>query len=405
VAKLLNITRNIGVGLLILASLALLVLSMPGSGWKALSVQTGSMKPAIMPGDLVLVHSVPMQDLHIGDVITYINPANNRQTITHRVTGILTTPNGPGRFVTQGDANKAADPVVYQNQIIGQVKHTAPNIGFLLNWLRSWVGLIVVVYVPALFMVIAEIKKLSKYYKELEPYVASGFNPKRPHLSPAKQAAKAGTLAVATVLVAVVPSAQAAFISEAVINNNTISSTASLDHLVISKVTFGGIGSSSTNVTVSNNNSQTATSGNATVSGNGGNATTGNASNTNTSSINFSVSNGGSSPAVTIYNPADSPVAIAGWTLVDNTSVRNLPATTIAANESYVFTWPQANGLDKLGDRLILRNTTAATVDAISWGADMSQINPAIAINAGTVSLVRTNPNIDSDSAADWQAS
>src|SRR3990167_5786402 len=82
----------------------LLMLSLPKSGWKALSVQTGSMQTALPIGTLVFVHRVPATSLKVGDVITYVNPSNKKQTITHRVVGI-----DKPQLIVKGDANRSAD--------------------------------------------------------------------------------------------------------------------------------------------------------------------------------------------------------------------------------------------------------------------------------------------------------
>jgi signal peptidase I len=77
--------------LAVLSGLALLGLSMPIGGRRALSVQTGSMEPAIKTGSLVFVTDVSAATIKPGDVITYTDPRNQAQTITHRVRDITWT--------------------------------------------------------------------------------------------------------------------------------------------------------------------------------------------------------------------------------------------------------------------------------------------------------------------------
>src|SRR6185312_1351388 len=64
---------------------AVLLFNWGALGWKALSVPTGSMRPHIPPGSLVLMHRVPVASINVGDVITYTNPLHPNSTITHRV--------------------------------------------------------------------------------------------------------------------------------------------------------------------------------------------------------------------------------------------------------------------------------------------------------------------------------
>ena len=69
-----RITTGLSVTILAVCCVALLMFGISMTGWKALSVPTGSMRPAIPPGSLVLVHRVSISSLKVGDVITYINP-------------------------------------------------------------------------------------------------------------------------------------------------------------------------------------------------------------------------------------------------------------------------------------------------------------------------------------------
>src|SRR5690606_31646537 len=87
-------------------SAVLLALFLPGN-WKALSIQTGSMEPVLSPGDLIIVRKQPVAAYNPGDIVTFINPGNRSQTVTHR---ILEKADGPYRsvFTTKGDANPAA---------------------------------------------------------------------------------------------------------------------------------------------------------------------------------------------------------------------------------------------------------------------------------------------------------
>jgi len=422
--KLIQTIRIIVIFALLLGSAAMLVLSLPSSGWKALSVQTGSMKPAIKPGDLVLAHRVPPADIKVGDVITYASPQKKGQTITHRVVEVLKSPNGLNRFVTKGDANPVADPVVYQNQIIGTTHATIPKLGFLFNWLRTWVGLTIVIYIPALLVVAVEIKKLARYYKEIAPYVASGVDPNKSGSSGASLSLpKMSALVLVAGLAIATPTVHAALMDSAALTGNTISILATTPptptpvNPLIYKVTFtsgsssNGSTSNTNNVNVSVNNPQTATSGNATSSG--GNATSGNASTSSNTSItintsnNSTTTNGGGTTSqnlqsVTIYNPGDQAIDLAGWKLADNNGTQTIASGTVPAKGYFTFTWPVASGLDRLGDHLSLQNISGTSVDSLSWGTDTSQFNPSVATNNTTISLSRKTPALDSNTATDW---
>jgi signal peptidase I len=65
----------------------------------------------------------------------------NGATITHRVTAVVATDDGP-TFQTRGDANGSPDPVyVRADQVLGRVAVHAPWIGFLLAMLSMPSGL------------------------------------------------------------------------------------------------------------------------------------------------------------------------------------------------------------------------------------------------------------------------
>ena len=74
----------------------------------------GSMSGTFERGALVFERKVPVADLEVGDVITYLPPADSgiAELVTHRIVSIEANPDGSDApvFRTQGDANAAADP-------------------------------------------------------------------------------------------------------------------------------------------------------------------------------------------------------------------------------------------------------------------------------------------------------
>ncbi len=142
----------------------LLVISWQGKGYKALSVQTGSMRPGLEPGDLVLTRYVPISDLKKGDIVTYLAKPGSAATLTHRVVEVKATAAGQRSLITKGDANAAADPPVYSNQIIGATALSLPLLGTVADMIRSLWGLVALVYIPALAIISVELRRLSWYY-------------------------------------------------------------------------------------------------------------------------------------------------------------------------------------------------------------------------------------------------
>lgn len=129
-------------------------------GYELLSVQSNSMRPVMQRGDAVLVHTRDA-DVGIGDVVSYISPAHPDVVITHRVIGVDDT---RGIIATKGDNTPLVDPPVPAWNIVGTVTWVAPEAGFMLNLLRHPVGLIAAVYLPALAIILSEVRRLSRYY-------------------------------------------------------------------------------------------------------------------------------------------------------------------------------------------------------------------------------------------------
>ncbi|HEX8226666.1 MAG TPA: signal peptidase I [Candidatus Saccharimonadales bacterium] len=147
---------------------AVFVLSLPVTGWRALSVQTGSMKPAIDPGALVLVHRVPQASLAVGDVMTYTSLKDPNVTVTHRITDISPLGNGKMLYGMRGDANKVADVPVQESQIVGKVATHIPFLGRVTDFLHTIPGLILAVYIPAAIVAAFEVRLLIRRLTELE---------------------------------------------------------------------------------------------------------------------------------------------------------------------------------------------------------------------------------------------
>ena len=100
------------------------------------TILTSSMVPTYPPGTLVIVKPIPIDDIHIGTVVTYQLESGKPELVTHRVVAI-NQPNVPGgepTFVTKGDANDVPDemPVQYL-QIRGAVWYSVPYVGWINN--------------------------------------------------------------------------------------------------------------------------------------------------------------------------------------------------------------------------------------------------------------------------------
>lgn len=126
------------------------------SGYRSYLVQSGSMEPAVMTGDIIIIHS---QDNYVkNDVITF--HGSDSRVVTHRIIEILQK-NGKSYFSTKGDANRSEDEdLITQDQIIGKISLVIPKLGYLVAFSKSLPGLIILAIFPAALFISGELFKL-----------------------------------------------------------------------------------------------------------------------------------------------------------------------------------------------------------------------------------------------------
>ena len=142
-------------------------------GYKPLIVTSGSMRPSIEPGAVVLIHSIKKQDLKIGDVVTF-SRAGNVNT-THQIVAIKENGtfvegeivecdlNGVkfnyevkasgGNILTHGTGNELGtvdSPITYEN-IKGKVYYCVWYVGLILITLKNQFIWLIVMLVAVYF--------------------------------------------------------------------------------------------------------------------------------------------------------------------------------------------------------------------------------------------------------------
>lgn len=92
-------------------------------GFRIFRVQTGSMIPKYLVGDVILVREKAIDKIAIGDDVTYYGTSGvmKGKLVTHQVINIEMI-DGQKTFHTKGIANNLEDPVVYGEQINGVVQ-------------------------------------------------------------------------------------------------------------------------------------------------------------------------------------------------------------------------------------------------------------------------------------------
>ncbi|HRI05688.1 MAG TPA: signal peptidase I [Candidatus Dojkabacteria bacterium] len=124
-------------------------------------VQSGSMRPALREGDLIFTYK--SDDYSKNDIITF--KSLNKQVITHRLIDVLDN----GNYRTKGDYNSVVDiDEVSKKRVLGEYLFKIPLIGYLFNFIKSDVGLILLVFVPCTILIYEEIKKIKSEIKKLK---------------------------------------------------------------------------------------------------------------------------------------------------------------------------------------------------------------------------------------------
>lgn len=132
-------------------------------------VLSGSMEPEIPTGSVV--YTRPASHYSIGDVISFTNQSG--QTVTHRIIA-----DGKTFFKVAGDANSSPDAnPVPANRVLGRVVFHLPHLGFLAAYLRTPLGFILLIVLPALTFIGSELWRIkTEIEKATEKRILSRLN-------------------------------------------------------------------------------------------------------------------------------------------------------------------------------------------------------------------------------------
>lgn len=129
------------------------------------TIISGSMEPNIKVWDVVISKKVNSpQSIKVGDVITFTSTSSvsRGMIVTHRVIEVKQTANGY-EYRTKGDNNLSPDssPALYHN-VIGKVVLRIPQLGRIQSFLGKKGGWLIVIVIPALFIIVSDILKIFK---------------------------------------------------------------------------------------------------------------------------------------------------------------------------------------------------------------------------------------------------
>lgn len=135
-------------------------------GYDRYVITGGSMSGAFEKGSVAFERQVPVADLAVGDVITYLPPADSGvpNLVTHRIVEIGTSDTGARLFRTQGDANPTPDPWVFSLTQPTQpvVVTTVPYVGHAFVALADPQVRMIVIGLPAGIIALISLVELAR---------------------------------------------------------------------------------------------------------------------------------------------------------------------------------------------------------------------------------------------------
>ena len=152
--------------LLVMVVVLIMTTFSPSKKFRVERVMSGSMEPTLPVGAAVLVQQVNPVTLKTKDIITFNSINETAGTITHRINSIVKS-SGNISIITKGDVNSVTDvDPVKPNQIQGKVILMIPYLGYISAWMRTPKGFLLLVILPAAFIIISEIWNIKKAMEE-----------------------------------------------------------------------------------------------------------------------------------------------------------------------------------------------------------------------------------------------
>ncbi len=149
--RLVSRAVNILLGIAILLALAIIIPAI--FGYHRYVINGHSMEPTIPYGSVVFDEYVPVDDLKVGDVITFVPPPefSVSEPVTHRILEIKEV-DGQRQFRTKGDNNDSADPWTFtlDSSTQARVAFHVPYTGYIYIALSRWWVRFLVIVLPAL---------------------------------------------------------------------------------------------------------------------------------------------------------------------------------------------------------------------------------------------------------------
>jgi signal peptidase len=149
------------------------------NGYRAYVIHTGSMAPALVPGDLI-IDKPAAGDYHPGDIVTFRHSAGP-DLVTHRVASI-----SAGVIHTKGDANESADVWnIAPSMVQGSLQWRLPYMGYVAVYFQHPLGLASLVTIALGLILLWQLFFSSSPQARAPVPVAGSGRRHRPGLEPA----------------------------------------------------------------------------------------------------------------------------------------------------------------------------------------------------------------------------
>jgi signal peptidase len=169
--KILTVVSNIALVIILLIGVLVLVSMLPfKNNFQVLSVMSGSMAPKIKMGSLIVIK--PAKEYKVNDIITFKfanskNSKGEQENVTHRIIAI-DEKNGVKFYTTKGDANNNPDTGrVAESDVVGKYIFRLPYLGYLIGYIKTLPGLILIIVIPATIIIYEESKNIKKAILEM----------------------------------------------------------------------------------------------------------------------------------------------------------------------------------------------------------------------------------------------
>jgi signal peptidase len=143
--------RALLIVVILLIVISAFVYTAPRFGLSVDNIGSGSMSPTLNVGTMILTGAMDPDQLKVRDIIVFRQDSADKPMICHRIFAINSYPLS---FTTKGDAFTTADKfTVPAANVVGRVNYSVPLVGNFVAFLKTQIGLLVCLIVPAVIII------------------------------------------------------------------------------------------------------------------------------------------------------------------------------------------------------------------------------------------------------------